>query len=133
MRRTLKSYLPACCRRAFTLIEVVASLMLMGSLLVGILVAHRRHAEQIRRADQRIMAAKLADRILSKWSSDGSWGGGKTEGRIDGTDEFTWRWRVESDSQLSRVGAAIGRLEIVDDQGNSYAQVELLTFDTLTR
>ena len=133
MRRTLKSCSPACCHRAFTLIEVVASLMLMGSLLVGILVAHRRHAEQIRRADLRIEAAKFADGLLSKWSADASWGGGKTEGRIDETDELTWRWKVESDSRLSRVGAAIGMLEIVDKHGNSAAQVELLTFDTLTR
>ena len=47
----MKRSCATCCNkcRAFTLVEVVASLMLLGTLLVGILAAHRSHTAQVRK------------------------------------------------------------------------------------
>ena len=123
----------ACCQTAFTLVEVVASLMLLGTLLVGILTAHRRHAAQIRRAESRLAAVEAADTLLAQWSNEGRWGAATSTGRFDNREDLTWRWSIVPDSQLRRLGAAIGRLEIVAADGTPVEVVEVLTTDLLPR
>ena len=119
------------CRRAFTLVEVVASLMLLGTLLVSILVAHRRHVQQIRSADCRLAAVQAADGLLAKWSADGSWGATKNEGEFEGRTDFTWRWTITPAPELNRLGAAIGKLEVVGAERTPLCSVELLTSDVI--
>jgi hypothetical protein len=107
--------------------------MLLGTLLVGILVAHRKHVAQIRGAEKRLGAIRAADDLLAQWSADGSWGATKDEGRFDGRDDLIWRWVVTSTPDLARVHAAVGRLEVADPQGLVLARIELLTPETTTR
>lgn len=102
-----------CCQRAFTLVEVVASLMLLGTLLVGILTAHRRHVEQIRNAKTRLAAIAVAENLLEQWRKEGTWGAVARGGTIKGSSEFAWRWTVTTPPELQQLGATKGRLEIV--------------------
>jgi hypothetical protein len=118
------------CRPAFTLVEVVASLMLLGTLLVGILVAHRRHAHQVRRAQARLAAVEAADRLLTKWSEEGRWGATSDSGRCEDAEKLVWRWQVVPEPGLSRLNAAMGRLEIMEkDAADS---IPLVRLDVLT-
>lgn len=120
-----------CCRRAFTLVEVVASLMLLGTLLVGILATHRRHAAQIRSAQARLAAIASADKLLADWREQGMWGAAAPSGNCEGS-ELAWRWTVKNAPELRRVGAAIGRLEIVDKRSDDtlpLVGVEILVTD----
>jgi type II secretory pathway pseudopilin PulG len=107
------SYCKYYCRPAFTLVEVVASLMLLGTLLVGILTAHRRHSEQVRGAKERLAAVAAAERLLEAWRADGVWGATSTSGTFKDNSEFAWRWTITTPSELRRVGVAKGRLEII--------------------
>lgn len=116
--------------RALTLVEVVASLVLLGSLLVGILVAHRRHAEQIRRASRRLAAVEAADRLLLRWAEQGIWGPTEPTGPCEGTPNLHWQWSVIREPPLERLGAAKGRLEVFDNLstgGTPLVRLELLT------
>jgi prepilin-type N-terminal cleavage/methylation domain-containing protein len=119
------------CRNAFTLVEVVASLMLLGTLLVAILMAHREHAKQIRNASIRLKAIEVADKLFAEWSEKGMWGTAKASGEVP---DFPWRWTVLPSPELRRLGASIGRLEIFAADRVDQApmvQVEVLTTDTI--
>jgi prepilin-type N-terminal cleavage/methylation domain-containing protein len=127
-----KSCSTGCCRRAFTLVEVVASLMLLGTLLVAILVAHRRHVEQIRHAEARLAATEAADGLLAKWSAEGTWGATKNAGEFEGRPGLAWQWTVIPAQGLNRLGAAVGRLEVVGRDGIVLSHVDVLTADVLS-
>ena len=56
-------------KRGLTLIEVMASLALMGSLLAALVMSHGRHRKQVRLAEKRIVALEIADRLLTQWTA----------------------------------------------------------------
>jgi hypothetical protein len=119
--------------KAFTLVEVVASLMLLGTLLVGVLLAHRRHAQQIRSAAARLQAIKAADGLFSEWCEQGSWGTAQSGGEFPGEPSLVWRWSVVPSRELRHFGAAIGRLEVFstgEDNQTPLAKVEVVTTDS---
>lgn len=118
------------CRRAFTLVEVVASLMLLGTLLVGILAAHRRHTEQVRSARARLEAVAAAEKLLESWCEKDTWGATSSSGRFAETSRLSWRWTITARPELRPVNAAIGRLEVLD--GNSHNQIPLVSVEILT-
>jgi hypothetical protein len=116
--------------KAFTLVEVVASLMLLGTLLVGVLLAHRRHAQQIGSAAARLQAIKAADGLFSEWCEQGSWGTARSAGQFPGEPNLVWRWSVVPSRGLRNFGAAIGRLEVFragEDYETPLATVEVVT------
>ena len=117
-------------RQAFTLVEVIASLMLLGTLLVGILTAHRRHVAQVRAADARLAAIAAADKLLQSWQADGSWGPASTSGRFPGNGQLAWRWTVTARPELRRINAGVGRLDVLD--GESEVETPLLSIEILT-
>lgn len=122
-----------CCHRAFTLVEVVASLMLLGTLLVGVLVAHRRHVAQIRTATRRLEAVAAADQLLESWRAKGAWGPDSKSGRFAEASNLVWRWSVSTPPELRPIYAAIGRLEVLDasrTDARPLASVEILTTRT---
>jgi type II secretory pathway pseudopilin PulG len=124
-----------CCRPAFTLVEVVASLMLVGTLLVGILTAHRRHTQQVTSAKERLAAIAAADKLLDSWRAAGAWGPTTSSGTFKNNNDLVWRWIVTTPPELQRVGAAKGRLEVVKrDSGDSppLVMLELVTGSALS-
>ncbi len=62
-------YFKGCRRRALTLIEVAASLMLMSILLVSILMAFGRHQRQLGLVDQQEQAIAAAEGLMHDWYS----------------------------------------------------------------
>jgi prepilin-type N-terminal cleavage/methylation domain-containing protein len=120
-------FLRPCGRAAFTLIEVIASLMLLSTLLVAILIANQRHAQQIRSAQERLAAIAAAEGIFAEWNAKDQWGAVALEGPVKDHPEFTWRWELREPPELLQFGAAIGRLEIISKEGVLLAAIEVLT------
>ena len=112
MKRQHTRFYKRCYRHGFTLVEVVASLMLLGTLLVGMLTAHRRHVTQVRNAKARLVAITAAEKLLDKWRDEGTWGSTSSSGTFKDFKELVWRWSITTPVDLQRVGAAKGRLEI---------------------
>jgi type II secretory pathway pseudopilin PulG len=50
-----------------TLLEVLAGLALLATLLAGVLTAYGNHVRQVRRTQLRLKAADAADRMLTDW------------------------------------------------------------------
>lgn len=121
--------------QGFTLVEVVASLMLLGTLLVGLLTAHRQHTRQIRIAELRLEAIAAADQLLKDWQAEGTWGSVKASGRFKDTEKFVWKWTVKRSRELRGLPAAVGRLEVFGvstDREPPLVSVELLTSDVVS-
>jgi type II secretory pathway component PulJ len=116
-----------CGRAAFTLVEVIASLMLLSTLLVAILIANQRHAQQIRSARARLAAIAAAESIFTEWNTTNQWGAARAEGPVKDHPEFKWRWQLRESQELAQLGAAVGRLEILSQEGASLTAIEVLT------
>lgn len=54
-------------RSGLTLLEVLAGLALLATLLAGVLTAYGNHVRQVRRTQLRLKAADAADRMLTDW------------------------------------------------------------------
>lgn len=74
-----------------TLVETLAGMALLGTLLTAILIADARLKVQSRHAQQRIEACRIADALLDGWWKDRS----KFPRMDSGTvNESGWRWRT---------------------------------------
>jgi prepilin-type N-terminal cleavage/methylation domain-containing protein len=103
-------------RRGLTLIEVVASLLLLSSLLAGILVAYGRHARQVRRAQQRIQAVASADHMLADWFRASTRVPKASSGSVPGDKKLRWRTRpVNGTEPQTALDVEVVRLEILED------------------
>src|SRR5882672_678909 len=89
--------------RAATLIEALAGLVVLGTLLVSITIARGRFVRQRALAEQKIAAATAVDALVSKWmAGSGSAIPLSDAGPLYGLPSHTWRTRViENKSDLN--------------------------------
>ncbi len=106
----------SCRRRGLTLIEVMASLAILGSLLVSLLMAKARSIQQWNAANRRIEATAAADGLLAEWWPKPSTLPRQATGKVAGTETLSWRTRVIEDQAMEGFGIEIVRLEIIDEQ-----------------
>lgn len=99
-----------------TLIEVVASLALLASLLVGLLLAKARYTRQSALADRRIEAVRAVDRLLAAWWAEPARFPRRGTGPIDGAADLSWRTSLVANPTLNELGAQVVRLEVIDDR-----------------
>lgn len=101
-------------RRGMTLIEVVATIMLLSALLVGVLMGLQRHQQQVRTARVKIEACRLADQLVGKLFSNPKAFSGFDIGHIDGENgSFSWRMsRIDLPQDLTRIGIQKVRLSV---------------------
>ena len=114
-------------RDGFSLIEVVASLMLVGTLLVTVLTAHRQNARQTRTAQQRLAAIEVLERLLADPAGTALI---EPNGKTSGKNPYSWRTTVSRGAAAEVLGALIVRVEVFDpnyEQGQTLAYVEMLS------
>jgi hypothetical protein len=95
-----------------TLIEVVAGLALLGSVLAGVLVTKAAYTRQARAAERRSAAAAEADALLTAW-----WGDQKLKPRDDAgltPKGFRWVRRIRPDPKAEALGMQVLHLELTD-------------------
>lgn len=80
------------CSRGFTLVEVLAGSVILGTLLVTMLVANARLTHQAARAELRVQGCRIADQLLSQWWVDPSNFPCSDSGSIDLYPG--WRWQT---------------------------------------
>ena len=115
----------AAARRAATLIEALAGLVVLGVLLVSITIARGRFLRQRALAEQKIAAVAAVDRLVSQWMAGTSSAIPlSASGPLDGLPSHTWRTRViENKSDLN---ASIIRLEVVNQSNLTVITLDLL-------
>jgi Tfp pilus assembly protein PilE len=103
-----------CRRKGLTLVEVVASLLLLACLLTGILTAYANHARQIRRAQLRLRAVTIADRMLTGWIRTSTAIPENSSGTVPDDATLKWQTRtVDGPESHEAMGIHVVRLEIL--------------------
>ena len=111
-------------REGFTLVEVVVGLTLLAILLVGIVRATSAHRRTIARAEDRIEATRVADRLLASLPDRGGRYAVPMQGRVPGRS--SWSWSMTRTSTQRLVGVPVETLQFrIVDAGLS----ELVTVD----
>ena len=101
-------------RRGFTLLEVIVGLALMGSLLVASLLAFSKHRRQLRLADKKLEAVRVADESIDRLSGQPGGIPVPTRGRIAGHPDWIWQTSVVGIAQLATVPLEVTRFQIVE-------------------
>lgn len=100
-------------RRALTLVEVIAGLVLLATLLTCVLAAFKTHAAQIRGARDRFKANEAAEELLSGWLTQGALPAVGTQKPIADSDGWIWRLLANETHQSDSVKIGSVRVEIV--------------------
>jgi len=102
-----------------TLVEVLAGLLLLGTVLASALIARGRFLRQWAEADQRLAAARAADAMLATWlGAPASSLAVPAQGVVPDLQGYSWRtrWAPKTrDGDSLRV--AVARLEIFGPRG----------------
>lgn len=98
-----------------TLIEVLASLVILGTVLVTIVLAKGRFTHQSRASADRLIAVKAANRLLNQWWSKPNQLAKHFASPASGSLPHQMRWRTEflPSPQLTALHARRVRLEIL--------------------
>ena len=110
-----------------TLIEVLAGLVILGTLVAAVAMARGRAMRQYGDAELRLSAAHAADAMLAKWL-DGPpqavpiRGGGA----LPGASGCQWRTTPLLDPQAEQLGAVVVRFEAFSPAAGSLVRVDFL-------
>jgi type II secretory pathway pseudopilin PulG len=99
---------------AFTLIEVIAGLTLMATVLVGSLLSFAAHQKQRRFADAKIAAVTIADDLLHVMSNSPDGIPATGRGRIPGQRNWFWQTSVVGAMAPAQTPIRVIRFEIME-------------------
>lgn len=109
---TYSSYSGYGTRRALTLIEVMTALAILSTLLVGMLMAFTRNAEQIRKELVLRRAVTATDAMLCRWAQEQRYPSVNGKGKVPDTEDLVWQTRVHASQTAGKFGLSILDLEI---------------------
>jgi hypothetical protein len=115
-----------------TLIEVLAGLLILGTLLVSVLIARGRFAAQMAQADHRAAAVRALDAQLTTWLSGPPQNipVGR-EGALADLPGTFWRTRVRREASADRLNAIVLNVLVFDRKAGALHQQPLFTVEIL--
>ena len=116
-------------RQALTLVEVITSIALLSTLLVGMLTAYNRHVRQLSRASDIQVAVKLSDQLMSEWFRSDEPISEHRLGVFSSNPEFSWQLSIKPAGTERQLGARILLFEVFKINGpqpKSVMSLELL-------
>jgi prepilin-type N-terminal cleavage/methylation domain-containing protein len=124
--------------RGLTLVEVVAGLALLSTLLVAVLTTKARVTRQWSHAQRKLQAAAAADRLLVEWWPRRDVFPRQSSGRLSGDSGLRWRTTPLANQALNALRTSVVRLEVLDDRSTRsgedvLASVEVVLDDELPR
>ncbi len=117
--------------RGLTLIEVVAGLALMSSILVAVLFLKSRYARQQALADHHLQSLAAADALLSVWWQTPAKFPRQGSGAVASHPTLGWQTRTLPNPELARLGCQIIRLEITDRSSSAFGSSDVVAVDVL--
>ena len=101
-------------RRGLTLIEVVAALALMATLLVAVLTIKAGLTRRRAVADRQLRAVAAADALLTAWWADPATFPVGRSGPVPAEPSLAWSTRPLPNAAAARLGGRVIRLDIRD-------------------
>lgn len=118
MKTNQKSAIRKWRNEGLTLIEVIASIALLGSILVSMLLAHSRLVRQSVRAERTRQATTLADDLLADWFVNGTVPLSGS-GTIPNHPEFRWEVRPIQGIRSLPVEASIVEFQVRENRSDA--------------
>src|SRR5436190_17546 len=113
MNRRSNNFSPA--RRGTTLVEVIAALVILGTILAAMLIARGRFVRQDVQAKRKIEATRALDALV------GGWMNGpvsaiplQATGSFPNASDQTWSTRLIRDPSAEEIGARVLRVDVFD-------------------
>ena len=97
-------------RRGMTLIEVVAGIALLGTILTTTVLAQARLLRQHQRALVKLQAVEAVDRLLTQWSVAGHEIPVGSSGVLLETPQVSWRTRLQRNQTDGPLSVAVVEL-----------------------
>ena len=111
-----------------TLVEAVAGIVLLSTLMVAVVTAHARLKAQSARAARQLEACRVLDGLMERWWGDPS--SLPRSGVGDVPDRRGWQWRTRTLDRFDAetVGGQVVRVEVFSpqDRAVSAASIEIL-------
>jgi|WetSurMetagenome_2_1015567.scaffolds.fasta_scaffold593876_2 hypothetical protein len=113
-------------RAALTLIEVVAAIAILGSVLVGVVLASARLTHQAAEARRQAVAVRAADELITRWwtSKEGVPVG--SEGAVESDATLAWSARLVTNEAVDRLGARVVRVAVREADPQTSSREESL-------
>ena len=99
-----------------TLVEVLAGLVVLATLLTAVTIARGRFVRQYAEADRRLQATRAVDALLSEWMSSApeSVPLNANGPLVGGAAKQVWRTQTVRQPAATQLGAITVRLEVFD-------------------
>lgn len=142
MKTKWTKYLHTSRRDGLTLIEVVAAIAILGTILVGVVMAKAKHTRQMATSQRQMVAVRAADELLSAWYSSRQGVPVGAHGVMLTNPSLKWETRVVENQTATRLRARVVRFEVtdmesgdslMDTSSNAFVAVELLLPDPLLK
>ena len=108
----------ACLQRSpaagLTLLEVVAALAIMGTILAGVVMAKSRHTRQLALAQRQAVAVRAADELISAWWTASRGVPIGLSGTTPTAENLAWETHLVENQAIQALGARVVRVEIRD-------------------
>ena len=102
-------------RRGLTLVEVVAGLALMATLLVAMLSLKTRFTHQLGKSNLQLRGVAAADSLLTAWWADTSSFPINQSGAVASYPGFNWRTNLVANKAVAHLDSKVVRLDITDN------------------
>jgi len=132
MQKKWNNSSPPSRRAGLTLIEVIAAIAILGTLLVGIVLAKSRHTQQIALTQRQNDAVRAADELIASWwvaeqgFPIGQWGA------LADDPTMVWETEIVRNAEVDDMGARVLRLQLSEarvDLADDPADAVLVTVD----
>ena len=118
-------------RPGITLVEVMASLLILGTAITGIVVAQARSLRQVHSAGQQIAASRIAEELIVTWRMEAVDVTAPDSGTV--TSDERWSWRRTSERRAITASAFMAEVVLVlafeDETGAVEHEYRWLTDD----
>jgi len=108
---------------------VVAAIAILGTILVGMVLAKSRHTHQLALAERRRDAARAADELLTRWWANGRNIPVEAEGGMPTDAKLKWTTHVVDNSEIDPLEARVVRLEVRDAGDDAANDPSLVVVD----
>jgi hypothetical protein len=112
-----------------TLIEVVAGLVILGTILASLAIARGRFARQLAAADRTLAATRALDSLITEWMASSP--PVNRHGNLAGPRGLEWQTRTLQSREAEQLSAAVLRVEVIDRLNEHQSQTPMLTVDLL--
>ena len=112
-----------------TLVELLAGLVILGTVLSAMVVARGRLLRQWGQADRKILAGKELDAMFADWTEFPTFSPPiPGQGQLAGASHFIWRSQWVPNPAAVKLNSAVARVEVFESMN---ARGPILTVDLL--